>query len=164
MEILDEFGVKPILLAAQVVNFLLLLFILKRFLYRPLLKVLDERKQKIVAGLRNAEEIEKRLEEITVEKEKRLKEAGLEAEKVLQEAAKVSDKIVAEARVRAEKDIEKMMEKSQKYLDLEKEKFNQQMRVEVAGLVVASLEKVIGKVVTAKEQKKLVEDSIKASL
>jgi len=43
MDILNQFGIKPVLLAAQVVNFLALLFILKKFLYQPILKVLKTR-------------------------------------------------------------------------------------------------------------------------
>ena len=70
MDILNQFGVQPILLAAQVVNFLILLFILKKFLYGPILKVLDSRKKTIEQSLKNAEEIERRLLETTEEKEK----------------------------------------------------------------------------------------------
>ena len=47
MEIIKQFGINPILLAAQVVNFIVLLFIFKKLLYKPILKVLDERKKKI---------------------------------------------------------------------------------------------------------------------
>ena len=64
MDILSQFGVKPILLAAQVVNFLILLFILKKFLYGPILKVLSERRKKIEDSLKNVEEIEKRYNEM----------------------------------------------------------------------------------------------------
>jgi len=63
MEIFNQFGINPLLLLAQVVNFAVLLFILKRFLYKPILKVLEERKKRIEESLKNAEEIEKRLVE-----------------------------------------------------------------------------------------------------
>ncbi len=75
MDILNEFGIKPILLAAQVVNFLILLYILKRFLYKPILKVLNERKNKIADSLKNAEEIERKLVEISEEEQKRIAKA-----------------------------------------------------------------------------------------
>ena len=63
MDILNQFGISPVLLTAQVVNFLVLLFILKKLLYGPLLKVLAERRKKIEDSLKNAEEIELRLQE-----------------------------------------------------------------------------------------------------
>ncbi|MBI2593944.1 F0F1 ATP synthase subunit B, partial [Candidatus Daviesbacteria bacterium] len=69
-KILSDFGVQPVLLLAQIVNFLVLLWILNKLLYKPVLKVLEERKAKIEKGLKNAEEIEKRLAQTAEEEEK----------------------------------------------------------------------------------------------
>src|SRR3989338_3520624 len=104
MEIFNQFGVRLDLLAAQIVNFLLLLFILKRFLYKPILKVLQIRQQKIKDSLKNAAEIEKRLNAIAEEREKKLHEAGDAAQKIIDHAAKNADQIIKEARESAEKD------------------------------------------------------------
>lgn len=161
MEILNEFGVQPILLAGQVVNFLLLLFILKRFLYKPLLKVLEERKQKIADSLKNAEEIEKKLEQTALDREKKLREAAKDAEEMLKEAAKNADRIITEAHQKASSDIEKMIKKSEESMNLEREKMNQEIRAELATLVATGLEKVSGKVLSEKEQKDMVEKSLK---
>lgn len=161
MEIIDNFGIKPLLLAAQVVNFLILLYILKRFLYKPLLKVLDERKQKISQSLKNADEIEKRLVAIENDRGEKLQEAAKEAKEILTEATKNADRIVAEAHLKAEKDIEKLMEKSKGAMDLEKDKLYQQIRIDLADLVALGLEKVAGKTLTEKDKKELLEKSLK---
>lgn len=161
MDILDEFGVKPILLIAQIVNFLLLLFILKRLLYKPLLKVLEERKNKIAQSLKNADEIEKKLEQTSVDREKKLREAVKDAEGILKEAVASADKIIGEARDKTSLDIEKMIKKSEEAMKLEREKMNQEIRAELANLVVSGLEKVTGKALSEKEQKELVEKSLK---
>ncbi|KKR81217.1 MAG: ATP synthase subunit b [Candidatus Daviesbacteria bacterium GW2011_GWA1_41_61] len=161
MEILNEFGVKPVLLIAQVVNFLLLLFILKRFLYKPILKALEQRKQKIVQSLKNAEEIEKRLEAVSKEREEALRKASKEAETIIGEATTSADRIIAQAHEKAQKDISKMIERSQQSLKLEREKLYQDIKGELAGLVMVALEKVTGKVVTEKDQKELIKKSIK---
>src|SRR3989338_593740 len=58
MDFLSDFGVQPILLAAQAVNFLVLLFILNKFLYKPVLKTLDQRKQKVSQSLKAAHDIQ----------------------------------------------------------------------------------------------------------
>lgn len=161
MDFLTDFGVQPILLLAQVVNFLILLFILKRFLYGPILKVLETRKQKIAESLKNATEIEKRLEAITAERAEKLTAAGKDAEGILQEATKTAEKIVASAHEKAQKDIEKMIEKSESSMKLERAKMQQEMQVELVDLVVMALQKVTGQVVSEKDQKALVEKSIK---
>lgn len=161
MDFLTDFGVKPILLVAQVVNFLILLFILKRFLYKPILKVLETRKEKIAQGLKDAEEIEKRLQQVTAEREEKLKVAGTDAEKILQEATKTAEKIVTAAHEKASADIEKMIEKSEDSMRLERAKMQQEMKTELVDLVVLTLEKVTGQVISEKDQKTLVKKSIK---
>ncbi len=161
MNFLTEFGVKPILLLAQVVNFLILLFILKRFLYKPILKVLEDRKQKIAQGLQDADEIEKRLQQITAEREEKLKAAGKDAEGILREATKTAEQIIAEAHVKAQKDIEKLMEKSEANMKLERAKMQQEMQAELVDLVVLALGKITGKVVSSRDHKEMIEKTLK---
>ena len=72
---MEALGLDVKLLLAQVVNFLLLWFILSRFLYKPILKMLDDRKKKIKDGLDTAAKIEKKLEDIQ-EKEKEIIKAA----------------------------------------------------------------------------------------
>ena len=82
MEILNNFGFEPILFFAQIVNFLIIYLVLKKFLYKPLLKVLNDRKHKIEEGLKSAEESNRLLKE-TIDKEQEiLKNAQLDAKKV----------------------------------------------------------------------------------
>lgn len=161
MDFLEDFGVKPVLLIAQVVNFLILLFILKRFLYKPILKVLEERKKKIAESLKNASEIEKKLEQITEDREKKLQKAAKEAEEIIKEATENADKIITQAHEKAGKDIEKILAKTENEMELEREKLKQEIRAELAHLVELGLKKVSGKVITQKEHKELVEKSVK---
>ncbi len=161
MEILDQFGVKPILLAAQVVNFLVLLFLLKKFLYKPILKVLEERKKVIAQSLQNATEIEERLNKIGQDREKKLHEAAIEAKEIVDEAGKAATEIISQAHLRAQTDIERMQAKNTEAMRLEKDKLHQEIRAELAGLVISSLETVTGKVVSEKDQKEMVEKAIK---
>lgn len=161
MDFLKDFGVDPRLLAAQVVNFLLLLFILKKFLYGPLLKVLDERKQKIALSLKQAEEIEVKLQKTEEEREKTLEKALLEAQQIINDATNSSKEIIADAHSKAASDIELMIVKATEAISLDREKMQQELRGELADLVVKSLEKITGKVLNKKDQKDLVERSVK---
>ena len=161
MEIFNQFGVRLDLLAAQIVNFLLLLFILKRFLYKPILKVLQIRQQKIKDSLKNAAEIEKRLNAIAEEREKKLHEAGDAAQKIIDHAAKNADQIIKEARESAEKDMKAFVEKSRKGMELEKEQMYAEIRAKLADLVVLSFEKVASKILTEDDHKELIKKSVK---
>lgn len=157
----DQFGLNPLLFAAQIVNFLVLLWLLKRFLYKPLLKVLDERKKVITTSLQNAQEIEERLNKITSEREKRLNEASQEAKSIINDATKSSQEIIAAAHEKASSDIQKMIEKSQATMKLERDQMHDEIKNELASLVISSLEAVTGKVLSEKDQKELVEKSLK---
>lgn len=161
MEIIDQFGIQPILLAAQVVNFLILLYLLKRFLYKPVLRMLEQRKKVIEESLKNAAEIEDRLEKTTLLREKRLNEAASEAREIINEATKASGEIVALAHQKAAVEAEKFLENTRKSMVLEKEQLQQEIRSELASLVVLGLQKVTGKVISEKDQKQLIEQSLK---
>lgn len=162
MEILSDFGVKPILLIAQIVNFVILLWILKRFLYKPLLKVLEERKIKIADSLKNAEEIEARLQKIGEDREKELTKAAKEAQEIIDEAAKNAQGLIAEAHSKAAAEADRVLVKSHEQLKLEKEKLQSEMRAELSGLVAAGLEKVTGKVLSKSDQKGLIDKSLES--
>ncbi|MBI3486414.1 F0F1 ATP synthase subunit B [Candidatus Daviesbacteria bacterium] len=160
MEILQSFGIQPLLLAAQIVNFLVLLFILKRFLYKPILKVLADRKEKIAESLKNAEEIEKRLLQIGIDREKKLKEASLEATKMLEDATKTGDQIIKESHNKAALDIKKLVEKAETQMKQDREKMNQEVKQHLADLLVLSFEKLADKVLSEKDQKEMIRKSI----
>lgn len=160
-KILTEFGVQPLLLIAQVVNFLVLLWILNKVLYKPILKVLDERKQKIADSLKNAEQIEKKLAQTEEDRENKLEEAAKEAKKIIDDATKSATEIISEAHQKASSDIEDMMQKGKEGIKLEREQMHQEMREEMAEIVITALEKVTGKVISDKDQKKMVEDTVR---
>lgn len=160
MEVLNTFGLQPILLLAQIVNFLVLLFILKKFLYKPILKVLDERKAKIENSIHDAEEIEKRLVAIESEREDKINKAVNEARGIVNEARKNAETIIADAHHKAEKDIQDLTKKAKDSLALERDKLHQEIKKELANMIVLGLEKVAGKVLTSSDQKDLVKETI----
>lgn len=161
MEIFEQFGVQPVLLAAQAVNFLVLLFILKKFLYGPVLRVLEERKKRIAQSLKEAEEIEKKLAKTEEDRQKTLQKALDEAQRLIDDATKSANQIVSEARGKAVKDMEEIMKKGQEAVRLEKEKMRQEIRQELGELVAISLEKVVKKSLNLKDQKRLIQETLK---
>ena len=61
MEIIRNFGIQPVLLLAQIVNFLIILYLLQKFFYKPIVKLLEQRKKRIEESLKNADLIEEKL-------------------------------------------------------------------------------------------------------
>ncbi len=160
-KIFSQFGIQPILLLAQIVNFLVLLFILNKLLYKPLLKVLSQRKQKIEESLKNAEEIALRLQKTEEESQKKLEKAASEAQKIIDETKKSAQDIIAEARLKAQSDVGEMIKKGQESINTERDRMHQEIKDSVAQLVGMSLTKVIEDSLSMKDQKEMLKNASK---
>ena len=160
-KVIADFGIDWRLLAAQVVNFLILLFILKKILYKPVITLLDERKKKIEESLANAEKIQKELEETELSREKVLNEAIEEGKRIIAEASAQGNALMIESQNKAKADMEAMMEQGRQMIVGEKEKMKTEVKGEVARMIEMSLEKVLGNALDSKTQGKLVDDAVK---
>lgn len=160
MEILEQFGIKPVLLAAQVVNFLILLYILKRFLYGPILKVLQERRDKIAQSLKTAEEIEKRLHEIGEKEAESLLRSAKEGEKIIRQSGEIGVGIIEGAKNEAEKIIRKANEHAKEVMQIEKTRLEQELKNGMPRIVALAYEKIMGRPMS-KEQKEALEKTVK---
>ena len=161
-KVIADFGIDWRLLAAQVVNFLVLLFILKKILYKPVITLLDERKKKIEESLTNAEKIQKELEETELRREKVLNEAIEEGKRIIAEASAQGNALMVESNARAKSDMEAMMEQGRQMIVGEKEKMSREVKADVARMIEMSLEKVLGESLDSKSQSKLVDDAVKS--
>lgn len=160
MEILNQFGINPLLLAAQVVNFAILLFILKRFLYKPILKVLEERKNKIETSLKNAEEIENRLLRTNDEVEKILAKALKQAEEIIDESKAAGIETVEEYKKTGEEILEKAYKQALEVKKAEKVKLEEEIKAHLGNIVALSLEKVTG-ITMDKHKREIIEKEVK---
>jgi F-type H+-transporting ATPase subunit b len=160
-KILEQFGIQPLLLAAQIVNFLVLLFILNKLLYKPILKVLQDRKERIAESLKNADEIEKKLLKTEEDREKKLQLATEEAKGIISDATMSANQIIADAHTKAALDIEELVAKAHESMRQERVQMHQEINKKIADLVVAGLQTVTGKVLTSKDQQELVKKSVK---
>lgn len=161
MEILNQFGIQPILLAAQVVNFLILLWLLNRFLYKPIIRVLEERKQKVAEANKNAEEIEKKLLEITAYKDEEILKAVKEGEKIIKDASDGALQIQEDGRRQYEEIIKKAREDAKELLQVEKANLDREIRENLGEIIALALQKVTGKVLSKKDQQDVLEKEIR---
>jgi F-type H+-transporting ATPase subunit b len=152
METLGRFGLDPILLAAQVVNFLIIAFVLYRFLLRPLLATMKARGEKIAQGLEDAEKARGALAEAAKEREKIIQEASAQAFRMLEGARGEADRLRAAAMEKAGKDAERLIEQSRDRIALERqemEKAVQGLSLELSGEILA---KVVGELFSDEEK------------
>lgn len=161
MEVLAKLGIDWKLLLAQVVNFLILLWVLRRFAYQPMLRFLDDRSKKIEVGLRDAKRASEKLSEME-EKERT----------VLETAKREATAIVANARESAEKSGEKLLSESReeaarllaearKKLDVERESLRTEMKRELTDLVLLATEKVLGEKMKDAKDEELIRETVK---
>jgi len=163
MEILNEFGVNWKLLIAQMINFAILLFVLKILLYKPILKMLEDRKNRIIEAEENAASIEKRLEKIEKEREKTISKASDEATKLLEEATISSAEIIAEAQEKAANEMAVVITKAKDQIAQDREKMRAEIRSELADLVTTAMTTIYEKKLTKADQEEIIKNTLKSS-
>jgi len=159
-KILTDFGIQPVYLAAQVVNFVILLLILKKFLYKPILTVLENRKQTVSENIAKAKQIQTTLESTEQQSAEAIKEASKQAKSILDKASNRANKIIADAHEKAQTDIELMIENGKQNISVEREMMKNEMREELAGLVIMGLQTVAGKTFEQQDHDKIVEQAV----
>jgi len=143
MDTLGRFGLDPVHFAAQVVNFLIIAWVINRFLIRPLMATMKARREKIALGLADAEKAKTALEEAARERDRILQEASTEAFRLLQNARHEGERLRAAALERAGHDAERMIEEARGVMALER----QDMERAVQGLSLRLSGRILEKVV-----------------
>lgn len=161
MEILHTFGIDPILLGAQVVNFLIILFLLKRFLFKPILEVLKNREQTIKEGIRKSEEATKMFEQAQVKEKELLRNAQIEAKKLLADAKSESADLLKEAENIAKKQTEKTIQEAKAAIEKEAKQTEAKLAYNVSSLAIAILKKSLGDLANAKTQEEILTKALK---
>jgi F-type H+-transporting ATPase subunit b len=157
MEILKNFGFNPLILGAQIVNFLIIFFILKKFAFKPILAILEKRKKEIEEGVKHAEESRRALEKALEEEKKILKKAQTEAQKILLDAKNQADQTASDMKTQAKEQVAKMIQEAREQSAREEKEMEKRVAVSAAKLAVEMVEKSISGVFTEKEQKESIE-------
>jgi F-type H+-transporting ATPase subunit b len=143
-----------------IINFLVLLVILKKFLYKPLLTMMDEREKMVKSDLENAENAKNEAQKIKEEYTKQMEQAKQEAQQIIEKATRIGEESRETLLNQAREEAARMTEKAQEMIRLEKEEALSQLRNEVASLVVLAAGKVIDKTIDQESHEKLIRDFI----
>lgn len=161
MEILKNFGFDPVILIAQIVNFLIIMYLLKRFLYKPVLELLKKREDAIKTGIKQAEESKKILEE-TISREKQILRIAQEnAKKMIDDAKLQAMDVSKEIEENAKIQTEKMINDAKNRIAEERADMENKLALKVSELASEFLAKSIKEMFGEKEQKNLTEKAIK---
>ena len=158
---MKELGIEPILLLAQIINFGIIFFVLKKFLSKPILNMLDKRKQEIEEGLNLTRKMQAEEEKLKEKSDKVVSDAKKEARALLEEAKKQAteqrQQIVADAHKEAAQVIAKGKLQAEQEVKAMEEKVKQQV-VDLASAMVAKL---LPEVMSDKDHQKLLSSQLK---
>lgn len=161
MELIQNFGIDPVLLSAQIVNFLIILYVLKRFAYKPLLTALKNREEKIKKGLEDAEESRKLLEKATTREQEILKKAQVEAKKLMADARLQKDEILKASEVETKKQVEKMLKEARAQIAYDTSEAERRLTSHVSELAMHFLQKSIEELFSENEQEVIMRTALK---
>ena len=140
-KVLDVFGIDWKLLLINAVNFGLLLAALTYFFYKPMMRMLDERRSKIAHGVKSAAKAEAELKEIEASRGEKLAQAGKEADQVISEARRAAADKQREIMAQAEASAQRALLEAEAQAHDMKERAVQESKQEVAKLIVLGIEK-----------------------
>lgn len=152
--------VQPYWVLVAIVQFLLLFFLLQRFLWGPIQKTLQDRADRIRDGLETAEAAKRERTQMTAEVERLLGEARREAAALSERAAQAAEAAAAQIRAQAKVDSDRIRERAKTDADQFHEQALSQLRAEVASMAVLAAGRILGKEVDAKTHQALIERSL----
>jgi F-type H+-transporting ATPase subunit b len=158
-ETADTFGWNWKLFLSQVISFCIVAFLLRRFAYKPILAVLEDRRRKIEEGQLNAEKIRKELAEAEKRYQEIVAKANADAQRMIDEARESSAHVAERKQQEAIAAAEQILAKAKEAAALEHERQMQNLKRELGRLVIDTTAKVTGKVLTPEDQKRLQEEA-----
>jgi F-type H+-transporting ATPase subunit b len=146
----------------QAVLFILLLLLLRKFAWKPILNAVNEREQGIKDALAAAEKAKLEMANLQADNEKLLQEARAERESMMKEAREIKTKMISDAKEEAQTEVNKTIAKAQSAIEAEKKAALSELRSTVAELSVEIAEKVVMSELSSKDkQLELVESMLK---
>ena len=152
--------VAPGLMIWTLISFGLTFFVLKRFAFGPIQKVIDERRQRIRQSIEEADRARSEARRLLEEHRSLIGEARGEAEQILAEARRVSEAQRQRVKEETEADRHRRLEETKRQIEAETQRALQQIRAEVAELMLMAAGKVTGKALDEEDHRRLIDEAI----
>ncbi len=146
---------------AQCISFAIVAFLLHRFAYKPILKVLEDRRQRIAQGLADAEKSKAELARAEAQRQEILAQANTQANKLIEEARAAAARVQEQETQKAIASAEQIVAKAREAAAQDHARMLSDLKKEVGRLVVQTTATVTGKVLTPEDQKRIAEETAK---
>lgn len=160
-QICSNFDVTWPKLIAQLILFLIALFVLNRYAFGPILKILEERRKRIEEGQLNAEKIKKQLAEAELRYQEMLRKANDDAQLLVEESRKNNEAFSQREMEKAVKESAAIVDRARQEIASERTRMVDEVKKEMVSLVIKTTASVAGKVLSAEDQKRLSEAAVK---
>ena len=153
-------SVTPGLMIWTIVCFLITLFVLKRYAFGPIQKLIDDRRERIRQSIEEAEHARSEARRLLEEHRSLIGQARREAEEILGEARRVADAQRERVKEETEADRQRRLEETRRQIEAETQRALGAIRAEVADLTLLATAKVTGKVLDDEDHRRLVEEAV----
>jgi len=148
-------------LLIQIFNFLIAVWVIKRFAYKPIMKAIDDRQKQIKDSMENAEKARLEIETMRNDYQKQLNDARKDAGDIVEKARKSAEETRNEIMAKSKEDASRIIRQAQEEISREKDLALVEIKDQVAELSVLVAGKIIGRTLDAQAQADLIDDSIK---
>jgi F-type H+-transporting ATPase subunit b len=162
MKVLGTLGIDWKLFLAQLVNFVIILFIFWKWIVKPLGQTLTDRQNRIEQGLKNAEKTDEEKKQFEEWKMNEMKKVRGEADHILRTTTDTANKVKQETIVSAQSQANKILDQAKVSIESEKVQMIKEARLELATLVVAASEKILRGKLDDKKDHELINDSMRS--
>ena len=160
---MEGLGINWSTLLAQIVNFLVLFVLLYFFAYKPILRMFDERSQRIKESVEQAEQVKEEAARAEEENKKKLEAAAKEGQEAIARAMRSGDEARQRAQQEAREEATTLVEKARQEIQRERDEVIGELKGEFADLAVAAAEKVIEKSLDKEEHRELIDKVLEES-
>jgi len=160
-QIANKFGVDWPHLGAQIISFCIVCLLLHRFAYKPILKMLEQRRCQIAQGLADTEKIKAELADTEVRRQEVMLQADAQANKLIEEARQAAARVQQQETQKAIAAAEQLMITARETAAQEHARMLADLKREVGQLVVQSTALVTGKMLTKEDQRRMAEETVK---
>ena len=157
-------GINLPLLVVFTINFIVLLVLLRLFLFKPVLKMLDERAQRTREGMELAEATKKEYEQAKEGIQRQIEKGRQEAQAIIAQAMQVGERLKEESRQEAAKQAQTILDRARAELEAERDKIVDDLRREFVDIAIAAAEKVIKVTLDREKNRKLIEETLQNSV
>ncbi len=158
---MEKLGIELPQLLTQVVNFTIMVFVLTKFLYKPILKTLEERKRKIEEGLKFTEKVKEEIEKTEKNRQEIMDKAKTEARQIIEETKNSAKRLESEIITKAHKEAEEILIKGRKELEQEKIEMEKAVSKHTVDIAAHMVEKLLNKMLSKEDHEALIEKKLR---